>query len=107
MFEPFNNCEFKIVSLVDLIYGEKYFVKMRIGTFYENRIGIYICYSIINGPYMYMNHVPLFGYLKYSIGHDSFIYSLIKKKDTIQYAMELRAINKLLQRIVGDDTFKY
>ena len=34
-------------------------------------------------------------------------FSIISKIELIQNNMEMRAINKLLQRITGDDTFKY
>jgi len=30
-------------------------------------------------------------------------YTIIKQKQNIQNAMELRAVNKLLQRVIGDD----
>jgi len=35
------------------------------------------------------------------------IYKLVLSKEKIQYAMELRAINKILQNIIGDPKFSY
>ena len=34
-------------------------------------------------------------------------YKIIKQKQNIQNAMEIRAVNKLLQYIIGDDSFIY
>jgi len=34
-------------------------------------------------------------------------FEMIPQKHKIQNAMELRAVNQLLQRIIGDDTFTY
>ena len=47
----------------------------------------------IENTYYYMNHWTY--------------YNLVPKKYSIQDAMESRAINKILKKITGDDTFNY
>ena len=106
--DNFKYLKFKTICNKDLIKYNKYFIKMKVGRYYEDRMGYFVCYCpITHNHYITMNHNYLFNYLIYRIETDSFIYEPIKQKQNIQYAMETRAINKLLQRITGDKTFKY
>ena len=41
------------------------------------------------------------------VDRSGFIYKLASKQKKIQAAMELRALNLIIQRILGDPTFKY
>ena len=43
--------------------------------------------------------------LRYSFNETSYFYEYILKKEKIQNAMEQKAINQVLQRIIGDELF--
>ena len=45
--------------------------------------------------------------LSYSSGPNRKIYQIVSSKTKIQNSMELRAVNKILQNIIGDITFNY
>ena len=98
------------VNHKDLVVGEKYMIKTNnfvnayhIGKFtehvgwacqlFENVIFFYGSIKIEQG-YMYMESSP-FKKLVY--------YAFIPKKEQIQQAMEKRALDKILNRIVNDD----
>jgi hypothetical protein len=47
------------------------------------------------------------GYMSYSYSISRKFYTLISKKKEIQQAMETRALNKILQKIIGDELFEW
>lgn len=107
MFEPYINSEFKNLLLDDLEEGKIYLIRSFVRKRYENKIGKFINLSKFS-YYGYFNvKMPVSGVLKYSFNETSHFYEFINKKDKIQYAMELRAINQILRQLIGDELFKY
>ena len=101
----YNHTSFKHVSIDDLTIGKKYFIKFYVRGRYENRIGVFIKY--VNN-YLAAFNVTYYGWtLGYYLEDTSYFYEFIYKKDKIQGEMELRAINKIIRNITGDETFNY
>ena len=120
----------KRVHINDLRYGNKYFIDYLYKNYYIEYIGIFrkniikngdnVCeffnvnaiydmnfmgdqhfYNMKNVPMRYMGETSFYNDL-----HRNY-YVVDFQKDKIQNAMELRAVNLILQRITGDTTFKY
>jgi len=107
MFEPYINSDFRIVPIDNLVGGKTYLIRSYVRKKYENKIGKFINLSKFS-YYGYFNvKMPVNGYLKYSFNETSHFYEFIYKKDKIQNAMELRAINQILRQLIGDESFKY
>ena len=101
----YKHTSFKNVSIDDLTIGKKYFIKFYVRGRYENRIGIFIKY--VNN-YFASFKVTYYGWsLDYYLEDTSYFYDFLYKKDKIQYAMELRAINKIIRNVICDETFNY
>jgi hypothetical protein len=66
--------------------------------------GIYIGY---NGNILWSNYTVIKTGYNQSLNWNVSFYKLIPTKEKIQQAMELRAINIILQNIIGDKTFNY
>jgi len=96
---------FKNVSIDDLTVGKKYFIKFYVRGGYENRIGVFTKY--VNN-YFASFKIYYYGWeLNYFLEDTSYFYDYIYKKNKIQNAMELRAINQIIRNITGDETFNY
>lgn len=57
-----------------------------------------VCINPIERPCGYVN-------FSYSIARK--FYTLVSKKKEIQQSMETRALNKIIQKIIGDELFKW
>lgn len=97
-----------MVKIDNLIKGNTYLIKTYIGRQYESRKGIFINSEFLH-KYVYfrMKLIVGFSYITYCLDDSSYFYIVNSKKEIIQNAMELRAINKILQQIIGDETFTY
>jgi hypothetical protein len=107
MFDPYNHSTFNCLSIDDLEEGKKYLVRTCIRNRYITKIGIFIGLS----KYSYYGYfdvsMPVSGLLRFSFNETSYFYEFVYQKYNIQNAMELRAVNKILRRIIGDDSFTY
>jgi hypothetical protein len=104
----FNNLKFNRVNIKKLIIGDTYLIKTYIGRQYESRKGIFVN-SIFLNKYVYfrMRLIQGFSYVTYCLDDSSYFYEIVSRKKLIQDSMELRAVNKILRRIVGDESFVY
>ena len=97
--------------------GKKYLIHYHMGNFtpYVMYTGMFIRYTTEPRNYIHLYHYGdsynkefiLSNSKKLICSDVDDFYEMLPQKHKIQSAMELRAINKLLQRIVGDDTFTY
>ena len=102
--------QFKKVLYKNLLHNRKYIMQIGEGTLYvgtceikkkkrNNRCKIFEISKSING---YINIINT----TLEVSNTSY-YVICPKKYNIQSAMEMRAVNKLLQQITGDETFVY
>uniref|UniRef100_A0A6C0EUJ1 Uncharacterized protein n=1 Tax=viral metagenome TaxID=1070528 RepID=A0A6C0EUJ1_9ZZZZ len=104
----FNNLKFNRVNIKKLIIGDTYLIKTYIGRQYESRKGIFVNGIFLNKHvYFRMRLIQGFSYVTYCLDDSSYFYEIVSRKKLIQDSMELRALNKILRRIVGDETFVY
>ncbi len=104
---------FKETKFMELVKGEKYIIKRFNKTYYN---GIFTGHAFKFG-----SNISMFEEVK-DVSKPTEIYiwklefyddsartfhKMIRQKEQRQNAMELRAVNLLLQRIVGDNAFKY
>ena len=112
-----NHLVLKEVGFGNLKKGMKYVIKQRneihfIGNFNnyndinKNCASFDHAYSIHGQIKLYVWKINLFDIgSRYKISHK--YYMVIHQKEKIQNAMELRAINQILKKIICDDTFVY
>ena len=101
-----KNLTFKIVDFNQLI-KKKYYILIKCELQTIERTGNFVKYvehDIAFFTNMYYNSSPFYSIY---LNKDDTFYDIIFQKEKIQNAMELRAINKILQRLIGDETFKY
>lgn len=94
--------KFKKIHVNKLIKGNKYLIKIIYkGTLFTH-YGYFVCYSEKYDTLICMNckNKSIF------ITFESSFYEMTLKKEKIQQAMELRAINKILRQLI-DESFKY
>ena len=94
--------EFKCIEMSKLKTDKKYIIQIYIDRHYETMDGfylssfecwnMYVCFNIKNKIY--------------NFDETTYFYEADLKKNIIQNAMELRAINKVLKRLI-DDSFNY
>jgi len=104
--------EFKQVNFYQLKSNTKYIITDLNGAFYYTGI---FCLYVKGGKDIahfknVMCNVPIkryCGYVTFSYEIGRKYYTIDSKKDQIQNIMELRAINKILKQITGDETFHY
>jgi hypothetical protein len=111
-----------LIHYSKLVEGQRYLIKdvqrfnYRIATF--KRYSFYLGYTITiwqkikYTTYITINKTELieyslFGDLYLSLDENDIIYELVSEKKAIQCAMEQRAINLILQNIIGDKNFTY
>ena len=100
----------KEVGFASLVKNTKYVIKRFHKKKYNGRFMGYYYYM---DPTAYFENVYEFktkrDICKVSFHNEGYIsyYTLDSQKEQIQDAMELRAINQVLQRITGDLTFNY
>ena len=99
---------FEEINFYDLKYGIKYLITgidtdeiYYVGIFerYENNRAKFHLLRLMN-PYLY--HAT---YRAFTYDPNRYFYQFLSKKRQIQEAMEKRALNKIIQKITGDDTF--
>ena len=107
-----ENLVLKEVDFGNLKHGNKYIMK-RMGTIhfignftnYNNNIAHFDkAYSFIGTKKINVQELCLY-YEKHKYSYK--YYRVILQKNKIQEAMELRATNMVLQRIINDTSFKY
>ena len=104
----FNNLKFKHINIKNLIIGNIYLIKTFLGRKYESRKGIFVNSHFLNKfVYFRMRLIEGFSYITYCLDDSSYFYENVSKKQTIQDAMELRAVNKVLRQVIGDESFSY
>uniref|UniRef100_A0A6C0EV74 Uncharacterized protein n=1 Tax=viral metagenome TaxID=1070528 RepID=A0A6C0EV74_9ZZZZ len=114
---------YNLIHYSKLIEGQRYLIKdihfinyQRFATF--KRYSFYLGYTITiwqrikYTTYLTINKTELieyshFGDLYLSIDESDYIYELVSEKKAIQKSMEQRAINLILQNIIGDKNFTY
>ena len=111
-----NNLRFTPVHWTSLEIGEKYVIKtgtkifgpwyQYIGTLEKNKDG-YLTFSCVVLTDLKSNESKYKDIVMIHVLQPFTYYILEAKKYKIQNAMELRAINKILQKIIGDETFTY
>ncbi len=103
--EKYRHSTFKRVLIDDLKEGKKYFIDFYVRNRYENRIGIFI--KFIEDDFACFK-ITYYGWaLNYYIDDMSYFYEFNSTKEKLQNAMELRAINIILRKVIGDDSFIY
>lgn len=114
MFEPYHKSQFKVLPIENLIIDKKYLIKTFVRKSYINKIGVFTGNNPMN-HYSYFDVVmtlemaqgKTFGTLRYAFNETSYFYEFVSQKEKIQTAMEQRAINQILQGIIGDELFIY
>jgi len=104
--------EFKQVNFYQLKTNIKYIVTDLNGAFYYTG---YFCIYLKRGKDIaqfkdVICNVPIkrhCGYVTFSYDIGRKYYTLVSKKDQIQNAMESRAINLIIQNVLGDTNFNY
>jgi hypothetical protein len=111
-----NNLNFKPVHFSMLQLGEKYVMKtgtkifgpwyQYIGSLEKNEDG-YLTFSCVVLTNLKTNETTNKDIVMIHVLQPYTYYSLSPKKYIIQDAMELRAVNRVLQQATGEDTFIY
>jgi len=106
----YNKLFFNEINFLQLTTGKKYYIKINIGNNTIERDGIFIkyeddSYSALFGNITY--NYKSFGIGKIYLNNDDYFYDISYQKYKIQNAMEIRAINQILRKITGDETFNY
>uniref|UniRef100_A0A6C0EU19 Uncharacterized protein n=1 Tax=viral metagenome TaxID=1070528 RepID=A0A6C0EU19_9ZZZZ len=107
MFEPFNNSTFKCLPIDDLEEGKQYLIRTCVRKRYITKVGTFIGLSKYSYYGYFDVRMPVSGFLRFSFNETSYFYDFVSQKYKIQNAMELRAVNKILRRIIGDESFTY
>jgi hypothetical protein len=103
--ERYRHSTFKRVLIDDLKEGKKYFIDFYVRNRYENRIGIFI--KFIKDDFACFK-ISYYGWvMNYYIDDMSYFYEFNSNKEQIQNAMEQRAINIILRKVIGDESFIY
>ena len=111
-----NNLNFKPVHFSMLQIGEKYVMKtgskifgpwyQYIGTLEKNADG-YLTFSCVVLTNLKTNDTQQKDIVIVHVLQPFTYYTLESKKYKIQNEMELRAVNRILQQVTGEDTFDY
>jgi hypothetical protein len=118
-FEKIKFCE---IDIDELVTGQKYMIQE---ISYQHTIIYYSVFSHyvtgyitewnkpsyrVDTPYTGIKYKPTMRFEKINLNNltkKASFFKLICSKEKIQNAMELRAINLILQNIIGDKTFTY
>ena len=101
---------FKEINFFTLIYGEEYFISgAELDIIYYR--GIFEGYAYNCAKFHSIRVVyPVkyfYGERAFHYNHKRYYYEFVSVKPQIQEAMEARAINKILQKITGDENFNW
>ena len=102
-----DNLTFQQVMSIHLKVNKKYLIRYVEGNNIKYLKGYYIRITDNSGFICFCMGPLIFNALRYFLSNTSYYYDIILQKQNIQDAMELRAINKILQRLIGDESFTY
>ena len=107
-----NPEKFGQINFYHLKKNHKYIITEIYGVFHY--VGIFSHYQKGSIDMVIFKNVTCINPVERSCGYVTFsyqigrrFYTIISKKKQIQEAMELRALNKILKNIIGDETFKW
>ena len=101
---------FKEINFFELVYGGEYFISAsELDIIYYKGIfegHSYNCARFNSIQVVYPNKY-FYGERAFHYYPKRYYYLFVSKKDKIQQAMEARALDKILKKIIGDEYFKW